>query len=46
MSTMGPPINQYAFGDIQALVATIDCVIAWDDGHADDFATRKAREDA
>ena len=45
MSTMGPPINQYAFGDIQALVATIDRVIAWDDGHADDFATRKARED-
>ena len=45
MSTMGPPINQYAFGDIQALVATIDRVIAWDDGHADDYATRKARED-
>ena len=42
---MGPPINQYAFGDIQALVATIDRVIAWDDGHADDYATRKARED-
>lgn len=45
MSTMGPPINQYAFGDIQALVATIDRVIAWDDEHADDYATRKARED-
>jgi len=45
MSTMGPPINQYAFGDIQALVSTIDRVIAWDDGHADDYATRKARED-
>ena len=26
MSTMGPPINQYAFGDIQTLVATIDRV--------------------
>ena len=45
MSTMGPSINQYAFGDIQALVATIDRVIAWDDGHADDYATRRARED-
>ncbi len=45
MATMGPPINQYAFGDIQAMVATIDRVIAWDDSHADDYATRKARED-
>lgn len=44
MSTMGPPINQYAFGDIQALVATIDRVIAWDDEHADDYASPKARE--
>ena len=43
---MGPPINQYAFGDIQALVGTIDRVIAWDDGHVDDYAPRKAREDA
>jgi hypothetical protein len=31
MSAMGPPINQYAFGDIKALIATIDRVIAWDD---------------
>ena len=45
MSTMGPPINQYAFGDIPALLATIDRVIAWDDGHADDYAPRKAREE-
>jgi hypothetical protein len=45
MSAMGPPINQYAFADIQALVATIDRVIAWDDGHTDDYTTRKARED-
>ncbi len=27
------------------MVATIDRVIAWDDSHADDYATRKARED-
>lgn len=45
MATMGPPINQYAFGDIPALVATINQVIAWDDNHADDYATAKARDD-
>jgi hypothetical protein len=45
MSAMGPPINQYAFGDIPALVATIDRVIAWDDNHADDYATRSARDE-
>jgi len=44
MATMGPPINQYAFGDIQKLVATIERVIAWDDGHADDYASSAARE--
>jgi hypothetical protein len=46
MSAMGPPINQYAFGDIPALLATIDRVIAWDDSHADDYAPVKAREEA
>jgi len=45
MSTMGPPSNQYAFGDIPALLATIDRVIAWDDGHADDYASMKARDE-
>ena len=45
MSAMGPPINQYAFGDIPALLATIDRVIAWDDRHEDDYAPLKARED-
>jgi hypothetical protein len=45
MSTMGPPINQYAFGDIPALLATVDRVIAWDDGHADDYAPLQAREE-
>ena len=45
MSTMGPPINQYVFGDIPALLATIDRVIAWDDGHADDYASMKARDE-
>ena len=44
MATMGPPINQYAFADIQKLVATIERVIAWDDSHADDYASSTARE--
>jgi hypothetical protein len=43
MSAMGPPINQYAFGDIPALLTTIDRVIAWDDGHADDYAPPRTR---
>jgi hypothetical protein len=45
MAALGPPINQYAFGDIPGLIATIDRVIVWDDGHADDYATRTARDD-
>ena len=28
-----------------ALLATIDRVIAWDDGHADDYASMKARDE-
>ena len=46
MAAMGPPINQYAFGDIKALIATLDRVIAWDEAHADDYATREGREAA
>lgn len=30
METLGAPINGYAFGDIPALVATMDRVLAWD----------------
>jgi hypothetical protein len=46
MEVLGRPINLYAFGDIPGLVAVIDRVIAWDDGHADDFAPPgKAREE-
>lgn len=45
MAGMGPPINQYAFGDIPSLLAMIDRVIAWDDAHADDYASPKAREE-
>lgn len=40
--TLGGPVNEYAFGDIPALVTTLDRVLAW---HAanDDPATPKAR---
>lgn len=30
METLGTPINGYAFGDIPALAATMDRVLAWD----------------
>ena len=33
------------FGDIPALLAAIDRVIAWDDGHADDYASMKSRDE-
>ena len=42
MEVVGRPINEYAAGDIPALVATIDRVIAWDDAHPDDFAPKDA----
>ncbi len=45
-SEVGPDINHYAFGDIPALLKTIDRVIAWDASHPDDFAKGKARDDA
>lgn len=37
MEVLGRPVNEYAFGDIPALVAVIDRVIAWDDSHPDDY---------
>lgn len=30
METLGTPINGYAFGDVPALAATMDRVLAWD----------------
>ena len=45
MATMGPPINQYAFGDVPALNRTIDKVLAWDDEHPDP-STPKSRYSA
>lgn len=36
--TIGPPINQYAFGDIPGLARVIDRVLAWDAARADPFS--------
>jgi hypothetical protein len=40
--TVGRPINEYAFGDIPALAATINRVLAWHQANDDPF-TPKAR---
>ena len=34
METVGRPINEYAFGDIPQLLATIDRALAFDEAHA------------
>ena len=43
--TIGPPINQYAFGDIPALAATIERVLAWDSEHADPLTPKGPERD-
>lgn len=47
ISETGPQLNEYAFGNIPALSATLGRVIAWDDAHPDDYAPKanKARAD-
>ncbi|MCX5660826.1 MAG: hypothetical protein NTW19_14055 [Planctomycetota bacterium] len=37
---VGRPINEYAFGDIPKLAATIDKVLAWDDSNANGFTAK------
>jgi hypothetical protein len=37
---MGTPINEYAFGDITQLVATIDKVLAWDERTDNGFTSK------
>ena len=44
-ATMGPPINQYAFGDIAGLAATIDRALAWDESHPDNFTPKSPERD-
>jgi hypothetical protein len=43
---VGRPINEYAFGDLPQLVATLDKVMAWDERTANDFTSRTAHADA
>jgi hypothetical protein len=43
--TIGRPINAYAFGDMPALTATIDRVLAWDAAHGDTFSSKGPARD-
>lgn len=38
---IGRPINEYAFGDVDALVATFDRVLEWDEKTPNGFTSRK-----
>ncbi len=43
---IGRPLNEYAFGDIPRLAATIDRVLAWDAEHDNGFTQKKGNEAA
>ena len=45
-AVLGQPINQYAFGDIPALVRTIDAVLDWDRDHPDSFTPQSRFQEA
>ena len=38
--TVGTPINEWAWGDIDAMVATIDRVLAWHEANGDSFTPK------
>lgn len=40
--SVGRPINEYAFGHVDAAVAQIDAALTWDEAHPNSF-TAKAR---
>lgn len=42
---VGRPINEYAFGDLKALDATIDKVLTWDDQTRNGFTSTKAHKE-
>lgn len=44
--SVGRPINEYAFGDVDAAVAQIDAALAWDAAHPNNFTSKEryARE--
>lgn len=41
---IGRPINEYAFGDLKALDATLDKVLTWDEETANGFTSTKAHK--
>ncbi len=38
--SIGRPINEYAFGDVDAAVAEIDAALAWDDANPNNFTPK------
>lgn len=40
--SVGRPINEYAFGDVDAAVAQIDAALAWDQAHDNHFTSKTA----
>lgn len=40
--SVGRPVNEYAFGDVDAAAREIDAALAWDAAHANDFTSRSA----
>lgn len=38
--SVGRPINEYAFGDVDAAVAQIDAALAWDDAHPNGYTSK------
>ncbi|MGE4323176.1 MAG: hypothetical protein AB7E60_09130 [Sphingobium sp.] len=39
--SVGRPINEYAFGDVDAAVAQIDAALAWDAAHPNGFTSKE-----
>ncbi|MFV0625436.1 hypothetical protein ACBY01_15685 [Sphingomonas sp. ac-8] len=39
--SVGRPINEYAFGDVDAAVAEIDAALAWDAAHPNGFTSKE-----
>ncbi|MDF2603583.1 hypothetical protein [Sphingomonas sp.] len=39
--SVGRPINEYAFGDVDAAVAHIEAALAWDAAHPNHFTSKK-----
>ena len=40
--SVGRPINEYAFGDVEGAVQQIDAALAWDEAHPNQFTSKDA----